>query len=416
MRNPKAAFTTFLCILLTAAWLTGCSAPDIPAQTQGTEAATVPTVTDPVVTQPSSADPQPTDAIAAEEDIAQIPRQNVLQSGNPRTLSEWVFTNYEQTFSWRDQVGNFCSVSITLPAMAPVADFALDFNEAVYELGTAIVAETVECQETACSNFLLSVSYEAYLHDDILSILIIETTAVDYTVYTAYSFDLEDRQPLDVADLCDELLDMDYPSFILATNAISAHHFAAQYGGYIEELQDQYVSTDSYFETEPNSDVELYNELIAAIPYDTVNIGARNLFVGENGQIMLIYDAPSLAGSDSYPTIIPFDVRVTDWQRPSEAAAYGELFCLMDYVDGAYADAYCTILLRTFLADGEDFIEYAAKATSSRQDNIVSFLNYALLPEQIDRFHMECRGLLNDNDMTDAEIALVNRLLTLSGI
>ena len=266
-----------LCVLLCFTLLSGCGKTVIPEAVPTTDhSADAPTSGSTIL--PLQTEPVSTDA-------AQIPAQNTLQSGNPKTLSDWVFTNYEQTFSWRDGVNNFCSVSITLPALAPVADFAITFNEAITELGNCYIAEVTECQQLETSNILTRVTYEAYLHGKILSIVLIEDTAFDYTSYYTWSFDLEDRQELSIAALCDELLDMDYPTFILATNAITAHHFKAQYEGYITGIEDQPVSTDSYFETEPPAELDFYHAILEQIPYDTVSIENRRLFVGESGQV-----------------------------------------------------------------------------------------------------------------------------------
>jgi uncharacterized membrane protein len=205
--------------------LAGCAKP-VPSEQPGTSAPTEDSVQVPTsgsATLPAQTEPVP-------EDMTQIPRQNTLRSGNPQTLSDWVFTNYEQTFSWRDSVNNFCSVSITLPALAPVTDFAIRFNEEIWELGSAYVEEAVQCRKQETSNILSRVTYEAYLHDEILSIVLIENTVFDYTAYRSWSFDLEDRQALSTANLADELLDLDYPEFILASNAVTAHHFKEQYG------------------------------------------------------------------------------------------------------------------------------------------------------------------------------------------
>jgi hypothetical protein len=390
--------------------LAGCAKP-VPSEQPGTSAPTedsvqVPTsgsATLPVQTQPVS------------NDVPQIPRQNTLQSGNPQTLSDWVFTNYEQTFSWRDSVNNFCSVSITLPALAPVTDFAIRFNEEIWELGSAYVEEAVQCRKQETSNILSRVTYEAYLYDEILSIVLIENTTFDYTAYRSWSFDLEDRQALSTAELADELLDMDYPEFILASNAITAHHFKEQYGRFIANMENQQTSTDSYFETEPPAELELYHALLEQIPYDTVSIQNRRLFVGENGQVMLIYDAPSLAGASFYPTVIPFDLTDVDWKIPTEETAYGELLRLTEYVDGAYAESYASILVEVFFADSEDFVKYTAKATATRQEDITSFLNYGLQPQQVERFQSICRELLKEDDLSESETALLNRLVTLSG-
>lgn len=403
-------FRFVFCILMCFALLAGCAKP-APSEQPGTSAPTEGSVQIP--TSGSSTLPVQTEPVSA--DVPQIPQQNTLQSGNPKALSDWVFTNYEQTFSWRDGVNNFCSVSITLPALAPVSDFAILFNEEIRELGNSYVAEVTDCQKQETSNILSRVTYEAYLFDDILSIVLIEDTTFDYTAYRSWSFDLTDQEALNTAELCDELLDMDYPEFILASNAITAQHFKEQYGSFIASMDNQQTSTDSYFETELPAEVALYHELLEQIPYDTVSIRNRQLFVGEKGQVMLVYDAPSLAGASHYPTIIPFDLSNVSWKRPTEETAYGELLRLTEYVDGAYAESYASILLEAFFADSEDFVKHAAKATSTRQENIVSFLNYGLQPQQAERFQSIGRELLKEDDLTESETALLNRLVTLSG-
>lgn len=403
MRYFRIVFSLLLCFTL----LSGCGKPatsEPPATADVSGQA--PTSGAPILPLPTN---------PASTDIAQIPAQNTLQAGNPKTLSDWVFTNYEQTFTWRDGVNNFCSVSITLPALTPVADFAIAFNEAVAELGNRYIAEVVECQQLETSNILCRITYEAYLHDEILSIVLVEDTAFDYTSYYAWSFDLEDREELSIAELCDELLDMDYPEFILATNAITAHHFKTQFGEYITGIENQPTSTDSYFETEPPAEVDFYHELLEQIPYDTVSIANRQLFMGENGQVMLIYDAPSLAGASYYPTIIPFDLEGVDWKKPTEETAYGEMLRLTEYVDGEYADSYAQILLEAFLEDSGDFIKYSARATAARQEAIVSFLNYGLQSQNVERFQHVCSELLTEDDLSASEIALINRLVTLTG-
>ncbi len=403
-------FRFVFCILMCFALLAGCAKP-APSEQPGTSAPTEGSVQIP--TSGSSTLPVQTEPVSA--DVPQIPQQNTLQSGNPKALSDWVFTNYEQIFSWRDGVNNFCSVSIALPALAPVLDFAILFNEEIRELGNSYVAEVTDCQKQETSNILSRVTYEAYLFDDILSIVLIENTTFDYTTYRSWSFDLEDQQALSTAKLADELLDMDYPEFILASNAVTAHHFKEQYGSFIANVENQQTSTDSYFETEPPAELELYHALLEQIPYATVSIRNRQLFVGEKGQVMLVYDAPSLAGASHYPTIIPFDLSKVSWKRPTEETAYGEMLRLTEYVDGAYAESYASILLEAFFADSEDFVKHAAEATSTRQEDIVSFLNHGLSAQQAEIFQHHCRELLRDDDLTESEASLLNRLVTLSG-
>ena len=402
MRHFRFVFSIALCLAL----LAGCTTSSSGQQANNHISGQTPDAG-------TSLQPGQSDTVSSE--LYEIPEQNTLQTGNPKTLSDWVFTNYKQTFSWRDSVKNVCSVTITLPALAPVSEFAIQFNEEIHGLGQSYLDEIIDCQNQKTSNILSHVTYEAYLHDDILSIVLIEDTVFDYTTYLAWSFDLEDQEALNTAQLCEELLDMDYPSFILATNAITEKYFQDQYGSFVEELENQQYSYDSYFESEVPTEVKLYYELLGQIPYNTASIRNRQLFVGENGQAMLILDSLSLIGSSSYPTIVPFDLSDVSWTHPAEETAYGELLRLTEYVSGEHMDSYAAILLDAFLADSENFVKYAARATKTRQEDVISFLHRGLYAQDLEQFQRICMDLQNENDLSESEITLVNQLLALAG-
>lgn len=400
MKTHSAIATVLLCFCLILLCVTGCGTPaSDPLPTQLQIPSSIPS-TDPPVDPPVD----PTEPVT-------IPLHDQLVQADPQTLEDWVFTAFNQTFAWRDDVGNFCSVTLTLPAITPVTEFAAEYNRMVHDMGTRLLEDVNDCREQGYSNTVRSLTYEAHLSGHILSVVLIEQSVTDSTYYLASSFDLDTMQPLTTAQLSQELLNLSYPAFILATNAIIEQEFVYQFGHLAPDEDEPGVNSDGFPVHEPSPEQELYQQLLEDIPTNTANILQRNLYVGENGQLMLIFDAPSLAGAAYYPTAIPFDLDAVGLESlPSEEYAYNRLFSLMDQTDGAYTDAYCSILRQAFLADSSGFIQHSASLPPNRQESVLIFLAHTGDAETLTA---RCQEILSQENSSHAEAAFATRLLEL---
>ncbi len=360
-------------------------------------------------TQPTEASEPILFSEPEEPSIPQIPPQDQITAELPRTPQDWVFTNYSQTISWRDSSNQYCAVSLELPALTPAADFAVAYNRYVKELGDALLLEAEQCRASGYAPSTLSVTYETALRDELLFISI-NRIGFD-TVCTRYIhvFDLEDRQMLHRGEISDELLDLDYPAFLMVTQELIQQEFIIRYEAAVKEEESKAYANDPYL-TQPLSEfVENYYQTLEALPYQVMGLSQAVLFPDENGQLLLYCQIPSPESDSTPPELIPFDL--TEVSLPTQAQAYGWLLDLQHHVDGAYADAYSGILLEAFLSDDDDFVRYAAVEGADSMDRILGFLAYAVSPTQLPTVKAECQDLLREDDLTPKERSFVELLL-----
>ncbi len=295
----------------------------------------------------------------------------------PWRLEDWVQTGFQKEIRWTDDMGTQISVTINLPSITPAADFAVEYNQKISAYQDALVQEITECQESLSWTDLVSVSYEAYLHDDILSILRMEQTNIDLTYYTADSFDLDDGEALTASDLCDEFLDLDYPAFLMVANGMIQREFEATYG--------QIYDVDSAEADDAQQEgLEFYRQVYDSIATDAAGLLGRQLYVGENGQLMMIYDAPSLAGAGYYPTVMPLS-RSEITYIPSQEESYRYLFGLWDAAGEADVEACGALLTMAFDEDPEDFAQELDKCAGDLIDKTVKQVasGYASNPNRL---------------------------------
>ena len=331
--------TTFFTLMLVASILSGCVAIP-PAEHLPKETLPVATFSETMPVLPGT--PEPPDKV--EENTVPLIQNQTVKPQDP-VISD----RYNEVFTWTSGAGNECEVRITIPGLHIDAPFAQEFNQQMDEYAKHRIQEIQECIHHSTDPFLISIRYEAYRNRDILSVVIIEETPFDLTEYKVYNFDLEDREALTIADICDELLDLDYPQFLNATSEWIIEQFSEKFG---DEAAD-YIA-------------EFHN--------DATHMLQSALYLGENGQLMFIYDAPSIAGASYYPT-------VTEWPAgikvPSVRDAYTWFFDLANKVDGACAEAYSWLMRYTLQEDAEDFGEALAKRTPEEIKEIATLLIHA---------------------------------------
>ena len=382
----KLRFNMILSMILIAAVLAGCNRNAPAEETTPTQTTVTTESTEAPETEATEAATEATDpVIGPEDEIPGIPLRSMLQNGNPKNLEDWVIENYRETFTWKDASGNTHTVSVTLPALAPVADFALHYNERVHNLGNAILAAISSQREEGLPASEASIRFEAQLRDDVLSILMIREMADGSVLYTADSFDVEDREELSAADLCDELLELDYPQFLAATNPILTAEFDRLFGSKADPA------------------------LRASIATDLVKLANRELFLGDQGQLMLLYTLPGNTPGSTVQGYLPLTADSIDRKNlPTEQEAYDAFFAMMEKADGAYADAAARMLKDAFLADSEYFAEFASVQKYLTPAQIGKLIVSVLIYDDAVEFQWDCQELLQEEDLSSAARSVVN--------
>lgn len=393
----------FLCILMLFSL---CACSDTPDETQNASQPHIEQSDPSQVTYPT-----PTEAETF--DVPAIPAQDQLISTDPITTDEWVFTNYEHTFSWRDPDNQYHSMTIILPALAPAAEFAVRYNQSVLELGQLLLEEIHSSHEKGYYPTTLSLTYEVSVREDILFIVMERRMAEGYSMYYVDAFDLEDRKALHLGEVTEELVDMDYPAFILAVTEFVKQAYIRTYESTVRQIEENtYTGTDSYFATEPDKTVENYYNTLDRLPYLTRYLSQSRLFADKNGDLQLYICVPSIDGLDAQRQVVPFDLSALGWKSmPTDDQAYGHLLDIQHYMDGIHTDAYGIMLTEAFFSDPEELMEYAAVESKDSIELIIGLLKYNLYGHQIEDFIKECGELLQEDDLTEKERAFVNAAL-----
>lgn len=159
-------------------------------------------------------------------------------------------------------------------------------------------------------------------------------------------------QYLYVAEKCQDLLNMDYPVFLLAGIAI---------------MENEYMEKYAPAEDATSFDVTRYENGLRGIPY--LNTYSMDLNVSKNSEILFTYYAPAPDGN--HETTVVLDLDDTGWEKtPTVEEAYSQLLDLAVGADGAYATA-CEWLFSALLQDDPAAF---SQALSQRPDDEITHI------------------------------------------
>ncbi len=362
---------------------------------------------------PPTAYPTRPNSTRVEFLIPEIPAQDQLGAELPEDPGGWVFTNYQQTLSWYDQTQNYCVCSLTLPAITPAAGFALDFNSRMMALGNEILQEIRTCQQQGYSPSTLSLTYSTVFREDMLFVILDRLYADGVTEKYIYALDTQEKQLLPLGDISYELVDMDYPIFLIAATDLVRQAYIREYSATVAAMEQEYqASLNSMSPQPPDPRIEIYYTALEKLPYSAFQLSHLRLFPDPEGEVLLYCAIPTLAEEMYVPRVIRFDTRALSWEQvPNDAQGYGQLFDLQHYVAAADADLYSAMLLEAFVSDSEDFARYAATESADSVTLITGSIARAAGKEYAPLLRAACLELLAEDDLTGAERDLVNTLL-----
>ena len=262
------------------------------------------------------------------------------------------------------------TIEVSLPIIQ--AGYGADFNASVVKQLENLVSNTMfylECDELWVVKRL---SYEAYLDQDILTVLIMTETD-DQTRCEPWIFDLSNGgRTIATSELVEQLLGLDYATFLWITDQYIHNEFTATY-------QNKAYTFDGQDDT-----LEAYSGILREIPCDLANALNRTVFPA-NGKVYLMFNLPQISddwytGFRTTAKMAEIDasiLRYKDMVTPQEAVIDAVLNSTV-HVMGATDQAHAHLVRTIFYSEPNTFIDAVSGVSEQDQAYVIeSLLRYA---------------------------------------
>ncbi len=139
-------------------------------------------------------------------------------------IEELYSEDFDYTASW----GGSYHLSFHVPQIAADTQGAADINRAIEETYIPIITEEMGYVSDGTQVFTLSITWETYQYNNILSLVVCESGVMEVDHYNVYLYDIASGQQLTTADLL-SALNVDDTTFLNALRQAAAERFDGQY-------------------------------------------------------------------------------------------------------------------------------------------------------------------------------------------
>lgn len=253
-------------------------------------------------------------------------------------------------------------LSVRIPWILPISPGVAQTNRSLAEAVRTIVEES----PTSYSK----IDYDAWLNDGLLCVVLQYTDPQGKSSYTAYNLDISTGEYLSHKQMVRRYLDLSWPQFLMATNNVICDELENRAAGFMNR--------------------EELGQITEEIKMDTVAMYVRQLYLGEQGQPMLIYLGSwwrTEFGLNN-KAVCAFDpVKI-----PAQDEAYDWFFDLWKKTDGITATGYTVLLGEVFFYEPQRFV-----AQLSRQDSSCIYYVSGSIIHELDREQLkEYQSILQD--------------------
>ena len=300
-----------------------------------------------------------TEPVNATELLPDIPAvTDPCEKPENMTLENLVYTLYDHSVTYTDYRDQEQTIHFHLPAILPFCEGAIAINQDIrsnYAHRISSARNRLQDHYAPAANIY---TYNAYLHENILTILVSEQLLPHDPTYTAYHLDIVSGLLLDSEDVLSACLTESYPAF----------------------LQRSAYNLVSYFEENPLSDN--YGNFVSEIPTNANLMREFMLFPASDGTIMFALTVPGSRLS----ILLPWEEFDRYGWENTDTDSYSWLFHLpINEVDGAYPVG--RLLLTSFFQAPREFITMLANEDEATIQNVASYLDEGLYSlEEINRF------------------------------
>lgn len=300
------------------------------------------------------------------------------------------------------------SIEVSLPLIR--AAFGAEFNTSVLDELDALISNTIfYLEQDMC--IVKSMTYEAYLDQEILTILLYTECTDGQSRCQPWIYDLSKGGVLlETCELTDRLLGMRYASFLWVTDRYVQSEFANTF------FVQAYAIPEKEMTDEQRTFLDNYRGILREIPRDIVNMYNRWIFPAD-GSIYLVYSLPSIsedwyAGFCSEIRIVKVDqsiLKYTDMITPTEAV-YDAMYNTTVHVMGGSDQAHAQLMRVIFCDSPYAFVDAVTGESEQNQEYAISsLLRYTNDAEQLKILRI-CQNLKKTEYLTNQEIKVIDSI------
>lgn len=302
------------------------------------------------------------------------------------------------------------SIKVSFPLIQ--ASFGEDFNSAILSQLNSLINNTLfYLKKDIC--IVESMTYDAYLNQDVLTILLHTNYTDGQSRCEPWIFDLSNGgETLDTWECTERLLGIDYATFLWMTDRYIQNQFADTY------FEQAYAVPEDDMCDEQYDFIEDYRGILREIPDDPGNTFSQWIFPA-NRKIFLVFQLPIISGdwysgfrSESRITEIDASIlRYADMITPREAVQDAVLNSTV-HVMGATDQIHAQLTRILFFDSPFTFVDAISTASESDQAYAIkNLLRYADEGEREKIFGI-CQNLKMKEYLTNEESQIIESIFS----
>lgn len=303
------------------------------------------------------------------------------------------------------------TTDVSLPVIK--ARFGNEFNSEITERLNSLVDNILFYLEQGESYIVNRVSYEAYLDQEILTVLLWTDYNGGQIRCEPWFFDIsEGKQITDTWQQAETLLGMEYSTFLWVTDRYIQVSFAETY------YEQAYAAPEDQIDDEQLAFLDNYRCILKEIPCDISSDFSRWVFPGD-GKVYMLYELPLVcndwySGFRTEAKLVEIDASILQYKdmiTPTAAMKEAILNNTVHVMGGT--DHACALLVRRlFHSAPKVFVEAVADAYELDQEYAIDLLLRYGSDDELSSIQMLCGNLESSVCLPYLESEVVTKIIS----
>lgn len=229
---------------------------------------------------------KPTESVSMTEEDTLPPTEETEASWIAPELSECIGLYTEASVNYSDGCYNDYNATYQVPEILLDSSDAKRANDMIQAHCNESIDDSLQAEMDKVSLFCFGISYDAWIYDHYLSLVIFEQNDWDCNYYMVFTFDLMTGRWLGNKEYA-EYLSMDESALFETIRSSLLYHFDDMNSAMPDEYKD-----------------EFFNEQREG-QYSDDNVKETELYIGRDGSVQMCCWVKSIAGADAYMHLLP---------------------------------------------------------------------------------------------------------------